>query len=185
MSEVAAQLGDVYKGAASAGRKRGGRARLGDIGIRRPRLRPDCRHRKTGRRGRDGLPRERGASARQRPGWCDVDEGAWWVPRVGAEGHAGLFRLAVPRCVQAGGVRGGGQLPASSSCLLIFLIVDEPTVGSVREQRPGCPGCRRDAFDLAFSIVGLGLYATKSLVASPVSQSASATLLMEGSSTVE
>lgn len=30
-----------------------------------------------------------------------------------------------------------------------------------------------------------GLYATKSLVASPVSQSASATLLMEGSSSVE
>ena len=31
LSEVAAQLGDVYKGAVSAGRKRGGRARLGDL----------------------------------------------------------------------------------------------------------------------------------------------------------
>lgn len=88
--------------------------------------------------------------------WGDVDEEAWQVPQGGAEGHAGLIRLAVPRRVQVGDVVRGGQLPASFSWFLIFLIVDEPAVGSVREQRPGCTGCRCDAFDLAFSIFGFG-----------------------------
>ena len=68
-----------------------------------------------------------------------------------------ILRTCVPGRMtnaEATGAR-GGQLPASLP-LLICLIVDEPAVGPVREQRPGGPGCRRDAFDLAFSIAGLG-----------------------------
>ena len=53
-----------------------------------------------------------------------------------AKDYAGLFRLAVPRRVQVGDVARGGQLPASS-WLLIFLIVNEPAVGPISEQRPG------------------------------------------------
>lgn len=87
---------------------------------------------------------------------ADVDEEAWWVFQGGTKGHAELFRLTDPRRVQVGDVRRGGQLPASSSWFLIFLIIDEPAVGSVREQRPGCSGCRCDTFDLAFSIFGFG-----------------------------
>ena len=52
-----------------------------------------------------------------------------------AKDYAGLFRLAVPRRVQVGDVVRGGQLPASLS-LLICLIVNEPAIGSVCEQRP-------------------------------------------------
>ena len=53
-----------------------------------------------------------------------------------AKDYAGLFRLAVPRRVQVGDVVRGGQLPASLS-FLICLIVDEPAVGPISEQRPG------------------------------------------------
>lgn len=39
----------------------------------------------------------------------DVDEEAWQLPRGGAKGHAGLFRLAVPRRVQVGYVGRGNK----------------------------------------------------------------------------
>lgn len=45
----------------------------------------------------------------------DVDEEAWQLPRGGAKGHAGLFRLAVPRRVQVGYVgRGKNRVEATS-----------------------------------------------------------------------
>ena len=39
----------------------------------------------------------------------DVDEEVWQLPRGGAKGHAGLFRLVVPRRVQVGDVGRGNE----------------------------------------------------------------------------
>ena len=47
--------------------------------------------------------------------WGDVDEETWQVPHGGAEGHAGLFRLAVPRRVQVGDVGGGNENSAEAT----------------------------------------------------------------------